>query len=276
MIAPSHSRRPTGAARALLTGGLLMALLAPARAQTNAIADPQWGTWLIGTVVLPGGPKHWGGYAEAQTRSNALGRQFFYTELKAGVSYDVAKNFTFMVAGGRYSTADYRDLKAGPLNVERRLWQQLTLTQFTARLKLEHRYRVEQRWFRFRDDVVPPGSFSYRNRIRYRFNAFLPLNHQAFTDKTVFLSAYDEVFFNPRGPFFERNRLYAGTGYQFDQHWTVQAGWVNQANYSAARNSPSGLLPQTTVAKNNLVLSVLYRINRPEKASHQYVPSQPD
>ena len=84
------------------------------------------------------------------------------------------------------------------------------------------------------------------------------------------------MFFNPRGPFFERNRLYAGAGYQFDQHWTVQAGWVNQANYTAARNGPTGFVPQTNVAKNNLVLSVLYRINRTDESNRQYVPSQQD
>ncbi len=272
----SFRRRGGGLVRALFVGSLLVARLAPVQAQSIKMTDPQWGSWLIATAVLPGGPRGWGGYAEVQTRANGVMRQFFYTELKAGVSYGVAKNFNLMIAGGRYSTADYRDLQAGSLNVERRLWQQLILTQFTARLKLEHRYRIEQRWFRFRDDVVPTGAFAYRNRMRYRFNAFLPLNHQTFTDKTVFLSAYDEVFFNPRGPFFERNRLYAGAGYQFDQHWTVQAGWVNQANYTAARNGPTGFVPQTNIAKNNLVLSVLYRINRTDESNRQYVPSQQD
>ncbi|MFD2786239.1 DUF2490 domain-containing protein [Hymenobacter rubripertinctus] len=270
------ARQISGLVRALLVVGLLAARLAPAQAQSLHIKDPQWGSWLITTAVLPGGPRGWGGYAEVQTRTNGVLRQFFYTELKAGVSYGVAKNFNLLLGGGRYSTANYRDLKAGALNVERRLWQQLVLTQFTARLKLEHRYRIEQRWFRFRDDVVPAGAFVYRNRLRYRFNAFLPLNHQTFTDKTVFLSAYNEVFFNPRGPFFERNRLYAGAGYQFDQHWTAQAGWVNQANYTAARNGPAGFVPQTNVAKNNLVLSVLYRISRPDKPARQHVPSQQD
>ncbi|UOQ78940.1 DUF2490 domain-containing protein [Hymenobacter sp. 5516J-16] len=70
-----------------------------AHGQTNSVPDPRWGSWLIGTVVLPAGPKHWGGYAEVQARSNGLFRQYFYHELKAGISHEVAKNFTFMVAG---------------------------------------------------------------------------------------------------------------------------------------------------------------------------------
>lgn len=264
--------------RLLSCAGLPLLALLPttARAQTTAVADPQWGSWLIGTVVLPGGPRHWGGYAEVQTRANGLGRQFFYTELKGGVSYDLAKNFTLMVAGGRYSTADYRDLGDGPLNIEKRLWQQLTLTHLAARLKMEHRYRVEQRWFTFRDDVVPAGLFRYRNRLRYRFNAFLPLNHPTITEKTAFLSVYDEVFFNPRGPFFERNRVYAGLGYQFNQHLTMQAGWLNQANYTAASYQQNVFTPQTTATKNNVVVSVIYRISRQASTSPEFVPSQPD
>jgi len=89
---------------------------------------------------------------------------------------------------------------------------------------------VEQRWFTFRD-----GSHSFRNRIRYRLNAFLPLNARSIGPGTVFLSLFDEIFLNPKGPVFERNRLYAGLGYQASAHWVVQAGWVNQTNYNPAK-----------------------------------------
>ena len=257
---------------------LLLCLPVAAQAQSSTSLDPQWGTWLVGTVVLPGGPRRWGGYAELQTRANGLGRQFFYAELKGGLSYELAKNFALLLAGGRYATADYRDLRAGPLSVEKRLWQQLTLTQFAARLKLEHRYRMEERWTRFRDNEVPAGMARYRTRMRYRFGMFLPLNHATFTDHTAFLSVYDEVFFNPRGPFFERNRLYAGLGYQLDKHLTVQAGWLNQANYLPASYRAGTFVPQTTAAKNNVVLSVIYRIQRRQTsaAAPEYVPSQQD
>ncbi|WP_426489637.1 DUF2490 domain-containing protein [Hymenobacter sp. 102] len=253
-----------------------LSLISAAQAQTNAGLDRQWGTWHIATVVLPGGPKHWGGYVELQARSNSPFRQYFYYETKAGVSYDVARNFTFMVAGGRYSTSDYRALSAGPLNVEKRLWEQVTFTHYSARLKVEHRYRVEQRWFRFRDDVIPTGFSRFRGRLRYRLNGFLPLNQPTITTKTVFLSVYDEVFFNPRGPFFERNRVYAGAGYQFDAHWTAQAGWLNQANYTPASYRQNIFIPQTTATKNNVVLSVIYRIGRRNGSSPEFVPSQPD
>ena len=251
---------------------VLLALLitAPAaRAQTPGT----WGSWFIGTVQLPGSAgQKWGGFAEVQARTNGVFRQYFYNELKAGASYDIDPNFTVFIAGGRYTTSDYRDLGAGPLNVEKRLWEQLTLTQYASRLKLEHRYRVEQRWFGFRDD-----SSSFRQRLRYRLNAFLPLNNKSITAGTVFLSAYDEIFLNPKGPVFERNRVYAGLGYQASPHVVVQLGWVKQANFNLPAYKQGQFIPQNTSAKNNLVLALTYKLaHRTATQPSEQLPSQQD
>lgn len=242
-------------------------------AQSPPNSTPPWGSWLIGTIQLPGSADHrWGGFGEAQARSNALFRQYFYNELKAGVSFDLDKNFTVLLGGGRYATSDYQDRSAGPLNTERRLWQQVVLTQYTSRLKIEHRYRVEQRWFRFRDD-----STSFRQRLRYRLNAFYPLNRKAIGPGTVFLSAYDEIFLNPKGPVLERNRIYLGVGYQFNSHLTLQTGWVNQANYNAPTFSQGQFIPQNTSAKRNIVVALAYRIARKStNAAPERLPSQQD
>lgn len=245
----------------------------PLQAQTVVNPVQPWGSWGILTLVLPGtAEKKWGGFAEVQARTNAVFRQYFYHELKAGLSYDLDRNFTFTLAGGRYATADYKDLGAGPLNVEKRFWQQVIMSQFTHRVKLEHRYRVEERWFRFRDD-----STAFRMRLRYRLNAFLPLNKPTITDNTVFLSAYDEIFLNPKGPTFERNRVYAGVGYQFNPHLTVQAGWVNQANYNLPAFRQGQFIPQNTAAKNNVVLALTYRLaHRSGGPVGERLPSQQD
>jgi len=239
-------------------------------AQTSLTPATPWGTWFIGTVQLPGGEKKWGGFAEVQARANSIMQQFFYHELKAGVSYDLDRNFTLSLAGGHYATYDYKTLSDGPLNTERRLWEQLIINQYLSRLKFEHRYRVEQRWFTYRD-----GSHPYRNRIRYRLNTFIPLNNRTFVAKTAFLSLYDEVFLNPVGPVFERNRVYAGAGYQVDNKWIIQIGWVNQTNYSPATFEQGVFTPQAASGKNNLVIGLTYRIAR-KNGSNEKLPSQPD
>ncbi len=244
-----------------------------ARAQTPLNPVQPWGSWVILTAQLPGSAEHrWGGYVELQGRSNALARQFFYYEIKGGASFDIDPNFTVLVGGGRYSTSDYRALEDGPLNTEKRLWEQLVLTQYSKRLKLEHRYRIEQRWFTFRDDRT-----EFRQRFRYRFNAFLPLNSKKIEPGTVFLVAYDEIFLNPKGPVFERNRVYGGVGYQFNKHLFLQVGYVNQANYNYTASQGQFIL-QNTAAKNNVVVNLTYKLfHKNAKAQPvEKLPSQPD
>ncbi|MBD2767059.1 DUF2490 domain-containing protein [Hymenobacter sp. BT664] len=241
-------------------------------AQTSAAAGTPWGNWFVGTVVLPGGTRKWGGFVEVQARTNSLFQEYFYNELKGGVSYDLDPNFTVLVGGGRYATYQPSALGDGPLSIEKRLWEQLVLSQFLTRLKLEHRYRVEQRWFSQRD-----GADVFRQRIRYRLNAFVPLNQKSIAAHTVFLSVYDEIFLNPVGPTFERNRIYAGVGYQLNAHWIGQAGWVKQANFSTAAFQQGIFTPPATSAKNSLVLALTYRLSpRRPKTDPQSLPSQQD
>ncbi|PQA59257.1 DUF2490 domain-containing protein [Siphonobacter curvatus] len=240
-----------------------------AYAQTSLTPAAPWGSWFIGTLILPGGDKKWGGFAEVQARSNGVFRQFFYNEMKGGVTYDINKNFTVGMAGGRYATYDFQDLSAGPLNTEGRMWEQLIINQYLDRLRFEHRYRVEQRWFTFRD-----GTHPYRNRIRYRLNMFIPLNNKSIKDKTYFISIFDEIFLNPKGPTFERNRLFAGIGYQFNKHWTAQIGWVNQTNYSPASFDKGIFTPIAHSGKNNIFISWTYRLN--SLGSAEKLPSSVD
>jgi len=219
--------------------------------------DSKVGTWGIATVVLPGDSVHrWGGYAEFQTRTNGALSQFQYYEAKAGVSYDLDRNFTALFGTGTYHTYDFADLGKGPVTNEFRIWEQMTVNQFLDRFKFEHRYRVEQRWV----------NGDYRNRFRYRLNMFIPLNNKKIIAKTWFLSIFDEVFFNNKAPNFERNRVSAALGYQFDKKWIAQAGWINQRNYTTTLSS----------GKNNIMLMLMYRISRKNAAEKEHVPTTTD
>jgi len=221
-----------------------------AKAQNNKV-----GTFGIATVVLPGDSiHHWGGYAELQSRGDKVMSDFFYYETKAGLSYDITKDFVALIGTGRYVTNDNPEFLSKA--TEFRLWEQMTVNQFLYRLKIEHRYRVEQRWV----------NGYYRNRFRYRLNVFIPLNHTKIDPKTWFISVYDEVFLNNRVPNFERNRAYAALGYQFNKSINVQAGWLNQYNYT----------PAYATAKNNLVLTFMYRINRKNAVAREHMPSTGD
>ncbi len=217
--------------------------------------DNKMGTWGIITAVLPGDTTHrWGCYIELQTRTNKFFNEAFYYEVKGGISYDIAKNYTALIGTGRYVTYDYDDLDSPPTKLETRLWEQMVINQFLSRVKIEHRYRIEQRFFDGGD---------YRNRFRYRLNMAMPLNHAKIDSKTFFLSVFDEIFLTNQAPHFERNRFFLGMGYQFDKSLSITGGLMNQYNYTI---SAAG-------AKNNLAINLQYRINRKNGKPKEHIPS---
>ena len=223
---------------------------------TAKAQNDKTGLFSINTFVLPGDSLHrWGGYVELQTRSNELFNQFYYYETKGGISYDVAKNYTALIGTGRYYTAAMPVMNQ-PQVTEFRLWEQMTVSQFLDRIKIEHRYRAEQRWL----------NGIYRNRFRYRLNLAVPLNHPKIQPDTYFVSVFDEVFLNNVAPHFERNRFSAALGYQFDKSLSLQAGWLNQYNYSLAAAG----------AKNNLVILLNYRFLRKNSKPKEHIPTTDD
>ncbi len=182
------------------------------------------GSWHVVNAQLSLNPK-WELFTELQARSDQFFNEFFYYEVKGGVSYSINDNFSFLVGAGRYVTYFEDGNFEKPIdNEEFRLWEQVTMNQYLERLKIEHRYRGEQKWM----------SDGYRNRFRYRLNMMLPLNKPKLVPGTLYLNAYDEVFLNNKAPHFERNRFFAGAGYILTPVTTFQLGYINQYDYESA------------------------------------------
>lgn len=202
---------------------LLICLSFSAYAQYNGL-----GGWNVITVNLPGSMEHrFGGYLEAQNRNYGVTSKFYYYEVKGGASYNLDKNNVALLGIGRYVTYDYEDINDGPELQEFRLWEQFVSNQYLSRIKFEHRYRVEQRWF----------NTGYRNRFRYRLSASIPINKPKIEAGTLYGVFYDEVFFNNKAPNFERNRVAAYLGFQFSKAFAIQTGFLNQYNITATSNN---------------------------------------
>lgn len=201
------------------------------------------GGWTIVTVNLPGNTQHrLGGFFEAQVRNYGVMSKFFYHEEKIGVSYNFDNNSYALLGTGRYTTYGIDAVDEGPQITENRLWEQFTTNQFIGRVKLEHRFRIEQRWL----------NTGYRNRYRYRLILSVPINHKALDPNTFFASALGEVFFNNTEPNLERNRFSPTLGYKFSKQFTLQLGYMNQRNYAAI----------TSADKDFLIMIVTYNIPR--------------
>jgi Protein of unknown function (DUF2490) len=217
----------------------------------------KFGTWNIVNTKL-NLDKNWAVFNELQLRSQLFYGDFYYYEIKGGISYSINKNFSVLAGTGRYMTySNGGDFNKPFVNKEFRTWQQITMNNYLDRVKFEHRYRLEQRWL---------SNGGYRNRFRYRLNTFLPINNKKIEPHTFYLTAFDEIFLTNVAPYFERNRILGGAGYQFSKHLTLQTGYVYQFDYRA-NNTKAG--------KSYLQLAVLIELNA-HKNPREKIPGSED
>ncbi len=188
---------------------------------TTAAQRDGLGTWSALNVELVL-DKKWGVFYEGQLRSQKVFNHYFYHENKGGISYKAAEKTTFLAGLGQYATYGFDDNFESPVVHEFRLWEQLTLTNDIGNFKLEHRYRIEQRFY---DDG------KYSNRFRYRLNGLLPLNKDKIGKGAFYLNAFEEIFVTNTTPYFQRNRASAGIGYGLSNTFTVQLSYVNQFDF---------------------------------------------
>jgi len=137
---------------------------------------------------------------------------------RIGLNYHLSKTATVTVGYAYIPSYTFESVQTAPEIEEHRIWQQFISTNIIRKVKLEHRYRFEQRFV----------NSDYKNRFRYRIMFFVPLNKPKIEKETLFLGLYDEIFINDKNTFFDRNRLYGGIGYQVNKNLSLQTGVLHQ------------------------------------------------
>lgn len=176
---------------------------------------------------------NWSLFTEVQLRSMSFYDDFSYYELKGGANLKLSKNISLTAGLGTYQTfLPTGNFRTPKVNDEFRTWLQLNMNQNEKRLKLDHRYRVEQRW----------TSDGFRHRFRYRLNASLPISKKTIVPGTFFLNSSNELFFTTRAPYFIRNRFFAGCGYVFTETFSCQTGYMKQTDFSTSDKTKKGYI----------------------------------
>ena len=109
---------------------------------------------------------------------------------------------------------------------EHRIYQQFISKQNIGAIAVQHRYRFEQRFVE--DD--------FKMRFRYFLALKIPLSNKEVSDKSFYLSAYNEIFLNTKGTIFDRNRLYGGLGYHLSSKIRLELGYMNQFFQTGGRD----------------------------------------
>lgn len=185
-------------------------------ASAQSAFDSQQGIWLMffnRTEIND----RWSIHAEIQDRYYALSRNNEQLLIRGGLNYHLKKNL-WITAGYGYIESYPPENSTQPTVLEHRIWQQGLYFHNIGRLFVEHRGRLEQRFV----------GDQYRDRIRYRLLVNAPLNKARMGPKALFVSVYNEVFLHLEDAPYDRNRLYAALGYQFNRSVNLQAGWMAQ------------------------------------------------
>lgn len=156
---------------------------------------------------------------ELQYRNYSLTGDLEQLLIRTGIGYNLNHENNVLLGYGYILSQNYVPGSEGKETVpEHRIFQQYIGKQSINRIQIQHRLRFEQRFLQ--DD--------FRLRFRYFLGLNIGINRPQLTSKTAYFSFYNEVFLNTSSKPFDRNRLYVGLGYKFNDFARLEFGYMNQ------------------------------------------------
>jgi hypothetical protein len=225
---------------------LSMGVLSHAQQTTPPETNGYWLVYIGDNKIS----EHFGLHTEVQMRNFFVSEAVSTKLFRFGVHYYLKPNAIFTAGYGYiYNTPAEEYLTASETR-EHRIWQQMIFRQKSRKFFLEHRYRLEQRFI----TNLNTEQSREEHRIRYRFQTIFPLYTIHPRLRHLFLTANNEIMLNfdsNPGVIFDRNRLYAGLGYQVSPKLNFQLGYLNQfAQLPAQQSTVTDHLIQCSVSYN--------------------------
>lgn len=181
-------------------------------------AENELGNWLMyfGTHKIS---EKYSLHYETQLRNYEIISNFNQLLPRVGLNYHIDENSIVTAGYAFIPTQNEFDKGWGKEMVtENRIWEQFILRNSINRVKIRHRYRLEQRWVKAVDIT------NYKNRARYMLSLKLPISKNE--ESPLFISLYDEIFLNISDNPFDQNRLFASLGFQVNKQMNIQLGYL--------------------------------------------------
>ena len=191
-------------------------------------AENELGNWLMyfGTHKIS---EKFSLHYETQLRNYEIISNFNQLLPRVGLNYHIDENSIVTAGYAFIPTQNEFDKGWGEEMVtENRIWEQFILRNSINRIKIRHRYRLEQRWVKAGDITT------YKNRARYMLSVKLPISKNE--ESPLFISLYDEIFLNISDNPFDQNRLFAALGFQVNKQMNIQLGYLRHRSGSLDLN----------------------------------------
>jgi len=249
-------------AKHLLTTACLA--LAALVGQAQRVTDPNANLWI----------SHWGDqrfadkwsfHTEAHMRRADMGQNWQQLLIRPAVNYHLNDQVMFTLGYSYYFNYQYGAYPIKYQNWEDHIFEQVQLGSSYGRLKVTHRFRMEER---FIAKLVPSAEdptvgefdkYTYQSRFRYRVWLTLPLGHDKVAPGVFTANLYDEVFLNfgdsQRLDYINQNRISGLIGYQVSKPFSVLAGYLYQVIERPGAASGADLLELNSTLHIALVYS---------------------
>jgi len=203
---------------------LLQSLLIQGQTRTHANNTNAW-LMYFGNHKFSG---QLGLHAEIQWRRSDVFSENQQLLLRTGLDFYAKPDLRFTIGYAFIETYPYGEFAVPRAFPEHRIWQQLLLQQDLGKVKLSHRYRLEQRMI----GNASTGKFEngrYENRMRYMAKATINITKGT---HPIFAALYDEVFINFGKDvgynIFDQNRLYGAVGFSISPAFKMELGYLYQ------------------------------------------------
>ena len=173
----------------------------------------------------------WNWWNEVQYRNYNFIGDLQQLLVRTGIGYNLTENNNNILLGYAFiNSQNYppgsEDKEDKVSSNENRLFEQFITRQNFGRVFIQHRYRIEERFF----------SNDFKMRFRYSLSFNVPINIKTMSAKAFYASASNEIFLNAESPVFDRNRLYGGFGYVINKNFRVETGLMVQIQENTNRS----------------------------------------
>jgi Protein of unknown function (DUF2490) len=187
---------------------------------TIALAQPKsLGCWLNYTNQIQFSKKL-GLNIDYQYRNYTFIHNYEQSIVRGAIYYRLEKQQIQFSAGVAYAnTSRYLPSRDAKQNIdENRIHQQILIGNKFGRIYINHRYRLEERFFKKQDLI----------RFRYNLNLQIPFNKNEIEPGAVYLSLTNEIFLHNKIPHFDRYRIIGEIGYYISPSFRVESGLLWQ------------------------------------------------